>query len=180
MFLVNPGILVNLYASAHHPYTTLATGKWMTFWPSKDSPIKVGCTECSCHLEIPSSLHVRLLPATLQISKHYREVIPVKFYPFKLSVGEAERELIWERANLKDPQSEHSKSGTKQRICCIITNQKHMWHKNLMQNLLRNPPSYAMQALASITFTKKLLMAILYKCFNSNKQIWEQAWGQIL
>ena len=49
-----------------------------------------------------------------------------------------------------------------------------------MQNLLRNPPSYAMQALASITFTKKLLMAILYKCFNSNKQIWEQAWGQIL
>ena len=67
-FLVDPGILVNLYASAHHPYTTLATGEWMIFWPSKDSPVEVGPTECNRHLEIQSSLHVRLLPATLQLN----------------------------------------------------------------------------------------------------------------
>ena len=60
-FSVDPGILVSLYASAHHPHTTLATGEWMIFWPSEDSPIEVGPTECSRHLEIRSSLHVRLL-----------------------------------------------------------------------------------------------------------------------
>ena len=63
---VYPGIVVSLYASAHHPYTTVATGEWMIFWPSEDSPVEVGPTECSRHLEIRSSLHVRLLPATLQ------------------------------------------------------------------------------------------------------------------
>ena len=66
MFSVDPGILVSLYTSAHHPYTTLATGEWMIFWPSEVSPVEVRPTECSCHLEIWSSLHVRLLPATLQ------------------------------------------------------------------------------------------------------------------
>ena len=65
-FLVNPGILVSLYASAHHPHTTLATGEWMIFWPSEDSLVEVGPTECSRHLEIQSS---RLLPATLQWPK---------------------------------------------------------------------------------------------------------------
>ena len=67
-FSVDPGILVSLYASAHHPYTTLATGEWMIFWPSEDSPVEVGPTECSCHLVFRSSLHVGLLPATLQYS----------------------------------------------------------------------------------------------------------------
>ena len=61
-FSVDPGIVVSLYASAHHPYTTLATGEWMIFWPSEDG----GQTECSHHLVFESSLHVRLLPATLQ------------------------------------------------------------------------------------------------------------------
>ena len=62
-FSVDPGILLSLYASAHHPYTTL--------WPSKDSPVEVGPTECSRHLEIQSSLHVRLLPATLQYTQSH-------------------------------------------------------------------------------------------------------------
>ena len=35
---IAPCILTSLYATAHHPYTTLATGKWMIFWPSEDSP----------------------------------------------------------------------------------------------------------------------------------------------
>ena len=65
-FSVDPGILVSLHASAHHPYTTLATGEWTIFWPSEYSPVEVGPTECSRHLEIESSLHVRLLPATSQ------------------------------------------------------------------------------------------------------------------
>ena len=69
-FSVEPGILVSLYASAHHPYTTLATSEWMIFWPSEDSHVEVGPTECSRHLEIRSSLHVRLLPATLQSDVH--------------------------------------------------------------------------------------------------------------
>ena len=73
-FSVDPGILVSLYASAHHPYTTLATGEWMIFWPSEDNPIEVGPTECSRHLEIRSSLHVRLLPATLQLYTTCRDV----------------------------------------------------------------------------------------------------------
>ena len=68
-FSVDPGILVSLYASVHPLYTTLATGEWMIFWPSEDCPIEVGPTECSRHLEIQSSLHVRLLPATLQLDK---------------------------------------------------------------------------------------------------------------
>ena len=38
----------------------------MIFWPSEDSPVKVGSTECSRRLVFESSLHVRLLPATLQ------------------------------------------------------------------------------------------------------------------
>ena len=65
-FSVNPGILVSLYASAHHPYTTLATGEWMIFWPNKESPIEIWSTECSHHLVIQSFLHVRLPLATLQ------------------------------------------------------------------------------------------------------------------
>ena len=63
---IDPGILISLYASARHPYTTLANGEWMIFWPGKDSPIEVRSTECSCHLVFRSSLHARLLPATLQ------------------------------------------------------------------------------------------------------------------
>ena len=66
MFSVNPGIVVNFYASAHHPHTTIAIDEWMIFWPSEYSPIEVGSTECSRHLVFESSLHVRLLPATLQ------------------------------------------------------------------------------------------------------------------
>ena len=72
-FSVDPGILVSLYASAHHPYTTLATGEWMIFWPSEDSPVEVGSTECSRHLVFESSLRVRLLPATLQSIIHQPE-----------------------------------------------------------------------------------------------------------
>ena len=60
-FSADPGIVISLYASAHHPYTTLATGEWMIFWPSEDSPVEVGPTECSCHLVFESSLHVLLL-----------------------------------------------------------------------------------------------------------------------
>ena len=66
-FSVDPGIVVSLYASIHHPYTTQAIDEWMIFWPS-DNPIEVGSTECSCHLVFESSLHVRLLPATLQFN----------------------------------------------------------------------------------------------------------------
>ena len=65
-FSVDPSIVVSFCASSHHPYTTLAIDKWMIFWPSKDSPVEVGSTECSCHLVFESSLHVRLLQATLQ------------------------------------------------------------------------------------------------------------------
>ena len=64
-FSVDPGILVSLYARTHHPYTT---GEWMIFWHSEDSPVEVGPTKCSCRLEIQLSPHVRLLPATLQLS----------------------------------------------------------------------------------------------------------------
>ena len=67
MFSVDPGIVVSFYASAHHPYTTLAIDEWMIFWPSEDSPVEVGSTECSRHLVFESSLHVNLLPATLQL-----------------------------------------------------------------------------------------------------------------
>ena len=38
----------------------------MIFWPSEDSAIEVGSTKCIRHLVFQSSLHVRLLPATLQ------------------------------------------------------------------------------------------------------------------
>ena len=65
-FSVDPGIVVSLFASAHHPHTTLAIDERMIFWPSEDSPIEVGSTECNRHLVFESSLHVRLLPATLQ------------------------------------------------------------------------------------------------------------------
>ena len=67
-FSIDPGILISLYASAHHPYTTLATGEWMIFWSGEDSPVKVRSTECSRHLVFQSSLHVRLLLATLQLT----------------------------------------------------------------------------------------------------------------
>ena len=67
-FSVDPGIVVSFYASAHHPHTTLAIDEWMIFWPSKDSPVEVRSTECSRHLVFELSLHVRLLPATLQWS----------------------------------------------------------------------------------------------------------------
>ena len=65
-FSVDSGIVVSFYASAHHPYTTLVTGEWIILWPSEDSLVEVGPTECSRHLVFESSLHVRLLPATLQ------------------------------------------------------------------------------------------------------------------
>ena len=67
---IDPGILISLFASAHHPYTTLATGEWMISWPGEDSPVKVRPTECSRHLVFQSSLHVRLLPATLQLQPY--------------------------------------------------------------------------------------------------------------
>ena len=73
MFSVNPGIVVSFYASAHHPYTTIAIDEWMIFWLSEDCPVEVGPTECSCHLVFESSLHVRLLPATLQFSMYFPE-----------------------------------------------------------------------------------------------------------
>ena len=67
-FQVDPGIVVSFYASAHHPYTTLAIDEWMihVFWLSEDSPVEVGSNECSRHLVFKSSLLVRLLLATLQ------------------------------------------------------------------------------------------------------------------
>ena len=67
-FSVDSGIVVSLYASAHHPYTTLATGEWMIIWPREDSRVEIRITECSRHLVFKSSLYVRvrLLPATLQ------------------------------------------------------------------------------------------------------------------
>ena len=70
-FSVDPDIVVSFYSSAHHPYTTLATGEWMIFRPSEDSPVEVGSTECCRHLVFKSSLHVRLLPATLQLNKDF-------------------------------------------------------------------------------------------------------------
>ena len=60
-----------LICKRHHPYTTLATGEWMIFWLSDDSPVEVGSTECNRHLEIRTSLHVRLLPATLHVGYLY-------------------------------------------------------------------------------------------------------------
>ena len=51
---IDPGILISLYASAHHPYTTLATSEWMIFRPGEDTPIEVRSTECSCHLVFQS------------------------------------------------------------------------------------------------------------------------------
>ena len=63
---IDPGILISLYASTHLSYTILATSEWMICWPSEDSPVEVRPTECSRHLVFHSSLHVRLLPATLQ------------------------------------------------------------------------------------------------------------------
>ena len=68
-FSVDPGVLVSLYASAHHPYTTLATGEWMIFWPSKDSPVEVGPTECSRHLKIQSS-QVATSNLTSKLNEH--------------------------------------------------------------------------------------------------------------
>ena len=41
MYPIDPGILISLYASAHLPYTTLATGEWMICWPLEDSPVEV-------------------------------------------------------------------------------------------------------------------------------------------
>ena len=71
-FSVDPGILVSLYASAHHPHTTLATCEWMIFWPSEDSPVDVGSTECSRHLVISG----------LYQSEHYcREYLYSKISP---------------------------------------------------------------------------------------------------
>ena len=64
-FSVDPGIVLSFYASAHHPYTTLAIDEWMILWLSKDIPIEVVSTECSHHLVFKSSQHVRLV-ATLQ------------------------------------------------------------------------------------------------------------------
>ena len=65
---IDPGILISLYTSAHQPYTTLATGQWMIFWPGEDTGVEVRSTECSRYLVFQSSLHVRLLPATLQFT----------------------------------------------------------------------------------------------------------------
>ena len=47
---IDPGILISLYTSAHHPYTTLATGEWMIFWPGEDTGVEVRPTECIRHL----------------------------------------------------------------------------------------------------------------------------------
>ena len=41
-FSVDPGILISLYASAHHPYTTLAVRKWMIFRLGQGSLLKSG------------------------------------------------------------------------------------------------------------------------------------------
>ena len=51
-FSVNPGILIiiSLYASVHHLYTTLATGEWMISWLDENISNDVRSTECSCHL----------------------------------------------------------------------------------------------------------------------------------
>ena len=73
-FSVNPGIVVSLYASTRHPYTTLAIDEWMILWPGKDSPVEVGSTECSRHFVFESSLHVRLLPATYNMQKKKNEI----------------------------------------------------------------------------------------------------------
>ena len=73
-FSIDPDILISLYASAHHPYTTLATDEWIIFWPGEDSPIEVRSTKCSRHLVFQSSLHVRLLPATFQYSVFFNEL----------------------------------------------------------------------------------------------------------
>ena len=66
-FSVDPGIVVSFYASAHHPYTTLAIDEWMIFWPAKTVPLKLGRLSVAA---IMFSSHpyriVRLLVATLQ------------------------------------------------------------------------------------------------------------------
>ena len=59
MFLINCGILISLWASAYHPYTTLTTGKWMISWPSEDSSVEVGSTECSCHKKFIKKISCR-------------------------------------------------------------------------------------------------------------------------
>ena len=42
-FSVDSGILISLYASVHHPHTTLATGEWIIlFEPAKIVPLKSG------------------------------------------------------------------------------------------------------------------------------------------
>ena len=44
-FSVYHGIFLSLYASAHHPHLTWATGEWMISFPNKDSSDEVGSTE---------------------------------------------------------------------------------------------------------------------------------------
>ena len=41
-FSVDSGIVVSLYASAHHPYTTLATGEWMIIYCDPIVLLKLG------------------------------------------------------------------------------------------------------------------------------------------
>ena len=71
-------------------------------WPSEDSPVEVGPTECSRHLEIWSSLHVRLLPATLQYTLWYKIVLCATMYISFLLTG-----YFWSGLHLNVEMSSH-------------------------------------------------------------------------
>ena len=48
-FSIDPGILISLYASAHCPYTTLATSEWIISWPGDPMVHRVAAILFSSH-----------------------------------------------------------------------------------------------------------------------------------
>ena len=66
-FSIYPGILISFYASAHHPYTTLATGEWMIFCPGEDSPVEIESAKLAAILySSHPCLYCKVAKATLQ------------------------------------------------------------------------------------------------------------------
>ena len=93
-FSIDPGILVSLYASAHHPYTTLTTGEWMIFWPREDIPLKLGQLSvaailksshtCSCYQQ-PNIQGYNVIPqaSPWEIHKHSQMYVHVCHTPWQ-------------------------------------------------------------------------------------------------
>ena len=112
VFSVDPGILLSLYASAHHPHTTVATGEWIVSWPGKDNPVEIPLSMAVLVFE--SSLHVRLVPQPLRFA-------PSGFFLMNMGYKVARVGLGWDQGGATRPVvvPEGSIIGADKYICSL-------------------------------------------------------------